>query len=166
MSPTVLRLKNGLQVRVRPATNGDGHAVKHLVYSVLQEYDMQGEPDGEDSCLTDIEGNYTSAGGMFEVVEGDGHGLVGCYGLLPESGEVCELRKMYLSRAVRGQGLGRQLLSRALAEARILGFRRVELTTAAPLKEALALYKSFGFVDCERPGIPARCNRAMALELR
>ena len=74
-----------------------------------------------------------------------------------------ELRKMYVRRERRGQGLGRRLLDRALAWARARGHARVELETATRLEEAVALYRKAGFVP--RPGKPDTCRCDLAFEL-
>jgi len=74
-----------------------------------------------------------------------------------------ELRKMYVRRERRGQGLGRRLLDRALAWARARGHARVELETATRLAEAVALYRKAGFVP--RPGKPDTCRCDLAFEL-
>jgi putative acetyltransferase len=46
----------------------------------------------------------------------------------------CELKKMYCLPQYRGQGLGRTLMEFAPIKARELGFKRMILETAAPLK--------------------------------
>ena len=152
-------------MKVRDGTNADGPAAIEMIFNVLAEYGLKGEPGATDACLQDIEGNYLRSGGAFEVVENDLGQLVGCYGLLPLEPGVCELRKMYLSANVRGQGLGRRLMDRALMKARALGFRRIELDTASCLKEAISLYEKYHFKPIAKAGIPARCDLSMALDL-
>ncbi len=152
-------------MKFRNGTNADGPALSELVFKVLAEYGLKGEPGATDACLQDIEGNYPRAGGAFEVVENERGQLVGCCGLWPLEPGVCELRKMYITAEVRGQGLGRQLMDRVLAKARELGFRRMELDTASCLKEAVSLYEKYGFKPIAKAGIPARCDLSMALDL-
>ncbi len=136
-----------------------------MIFSVLAEYGLRGEPGETDKCLRDIEANYVQRGGCFEVVIGDSGRIVGSWGLYPHEPGVCELRKMYILPSVRGQGLGKQLMERALVRARELGFRRIELDTASRLKEAIGLYEKYGFKPIDKAGIPARCDTAMALDL-
>lgn len=162
---TALALRDGRVVTLRPAVNADRDAVMALIFEVLAEYGLKGETSGTDACVNDLEGNYAGKGGIFEVVLAADGRIVGCYGLMPHEPGVCELRKMYLLREVRGGGLGKALMERALAKARELGFRKVELDTASQLKEAIALYERFGFKTVPKAGIPARCDRAMELEL-
>ena len=152
-------------MEIRQATNADAESVRELIFGVLAEYGLTGDPDGVDADLTDIEANYIRSGGLFEVVEADDGQLVGSVGLLPLRGGVCELRKMYLAPEVRRQGLGKRLLERTLERARALGFRRVELETAGCLVEAINLYTRYGFHPVESDHLAARCDRAFALEL-
>jgi putative acetyltransferase len=60
---------------------------------------------------------------------------------------VGELKRMYVSADVRGQGIGRDLLARLEAEARALGLTRLVLETGTRQTEALALYRRAGFTD-------------------
>ena len=59
--------------------------------------------------------------------------------------QVGELKRMYVAREVRGQGIGRALLDRLEAEARTLGLARLVLETGTRQVEALALYRRAGF---------------------
>src|SRR5690606_5748132 len=126
---------------------------------------MEVELNDTDRCVVDVEKHYFQPGGIFEVLVDANGRVVGSYGLMPHGDDCCELRKMYLYKEYRGKGLGRYMLERALAEARRLGFRRVELETASVLKEAVGLYRAYGFQPIERAGIPARCDGAMGLTL-
>ena len=150
-------------VHFRRATSADGEAVRTLIYRVLSEYDMAPSPERDDRDLYDIADVYR--GGVFEVLVDEANVIIGTYGLRPAANGVCDLRKMYLSAAHRGKGLGRLLLSRAVAQARALGFGRIELETASALKEAVALYEASGFVSLARGNVSGRCNKVMALDI-
>ena len=118
---------------------------------------------GTDADLEDIEASY--GGGLFDLLLGDDDEIVGTVGLYRKSGTVVELRKMYLRKSARGKGHGKRLLEHGIAAARALGYRRIELETAAVLIEAIDLYRKYGFepVDPENP--TPRCDRAFALDL-
>lgn len=151
--------------KLRSATNADREQVKDLVYTVLAEYGLKHDPDTTDADLKDIEQSYLARGGAFRVLEPEGGAIIGAYGLYPMGERSCELRKMYLRKDYRGQGLGRRLLDDALAEARKLGFKSVVLETASVLKEAIALYESYGFVPYQADHLSARCDQAYRLAL-
>src|SRR5215831_10062824 len=130
---------------LRPATNSDRAAIESLVFGVLAEYGLAPDPNGTDADLQDIEAEYRRNGGTFDVLVNENGHIVGSVGLHATSASICEIRKMYLASSARGKGMGRRLLEHALAEAKSLGFSRVELETASVLKEAIALYESYGF---------------------
>jgi molybdate transport system substrate-binding protein len=150
---------------IRPAISTDAAAIRALVASVLDEYRLAPDPDGIDRDLDDPIAAYAGRGGALDAVIDASGKLVGCCGIYPHGSDECELRKMYLAREVRGLGLGRRLLDRALAFARGKGYARVELETASVLESAIALYEAAGFRALERQPAACRCDRAFALEL-
>jgi len=152
-------------LQLRPATNADCEQVRNLVFTVLAEYGLKPDPTCTDADLNDIEQSYFSRGGIFRVLEDKEGAVVGSYGLHATQPGVCELRKMYLHREYRGQGLGRRLLEDALANARQLGFHRVTLETASVLKGAIRLYERHGFKPCEPEHLSCRCDQAYSLDL-
>lgn len=149
----------------RSATNCDGPRVREVVFSILREFGFTPEPEGTDSDLFTIETSYSAGGGAFELLINDDGRIIGTVGLMPHGPGVCELRKMYLEPEHRGRGLGRQMLEHAIATARRLGFGRIELETESRLKDAIKLYRQFGFqpVCCEN--ICDRCDQTFALDL-
>ncbi len=152
--------------RLRPANNRDCDNIASLVDSILREYDLKLDPACTDADIKDIESSYFGRGGMFIVLETEDGSVIGAYGLYPVDEQTCELRKMYLQKAHRGKGLGKLLLEDALSKAKQLGFERMVLETAAVLTEAIALYKSYGFVQYNPQRMSSRCDQAYLLELR
>ena len=153
------------EIVIRSATNADAEAIKNLIFGVLREYNLKPEPCGTDSDLDDIEASYIKRGGIFEVLETPGGKLLGTIGLFPVNAETVELRKMYFSPELRGKGVGKKTLLRVIERARELGFRRIYLETNSVLREAIGLYKKFGFVETEEKHA-ARCDQAFFLELK
>ncbi|HXN16210.1 MAG TPA: GNAT family N-acetyltransferase, partial [Usitatibacter sp.] len=150
---------------IRGASATDLAPIRDIVYTVLSEYGLAPDPSGTDADLADIEANYFAPGGRFEVAVGADGRIAGCCGLVPRDADAGELRKMYLRKDVRGFGIGGRLLRRALAFARNRGYQRIELETAAVLKEAIALYRGAGFKPIERKHLARRCDQAYGLEL-
>ena len=60
---------------------------------------------------------------------------------------VCEMNRMYVSDEARGHGIGRALVGRLIDRAREMGFRQMTLSALPRHHEALALYRSVGFVE-------------------
>jgi putative acetyltransferase len=151
--------------RLRPANNKDCEKIANLVYDVLKEYNLKPDPEATDADLKDIEHSYFERGGTFYVLEEKDGSIIGAYGLYRLEKQTCELRKMYLHSAYRGKGLGKFLLDSALSKASHLGFNRIILETASVLKEAISLYKSYGFIEYEPEHLSSRCDQAYILEL-
>jgi putative acetyltransferase len=152
--------------KLRRARNKDCDNIARLVYGVLQEYGLKPDPACTDADTKDIESSYFGRGGTFFVLEDKNGSIIGAYGLYPIDKKTCELRKMYLHKAHRGKGLGKFLLEDALSKARQLGFRMMILETASVLKEAIALYKSYGFVEYKADHLSSRCDQAFTLVLK
>jgi molybdate transport system substrate-binding protein len=160
----VLRRRAGFGgCSIRPATSDDHDPVRAVVSSVLDEYRIAPDPADADLDLADIQATYFTGGTLDVVTDPDGR-VVGSCGIVRLDAERCELKKMYLLPAARHRGIGGRLLDRAVAFARGRGFRRIELTTASALVEAIAMYRRHGFMPIEREK-PSRCDQAFALEI-
>ena len=74
---------------------------------------------------------------------------VGCGAVKHHPGGVTDIKRMWISPSARGLGLGRRLLDHLEAAARAGGARVAHIETSASLTEALALYRSAGWVEVE-----------------
>ena len=72
---------------------------------------------------------------------------IGCGGVKHHPGEPTEIKRMWISPDARGLGLGRRLLEHLEACARAAGARVAHIETSGVLNEALALYRSAGWVE-------------------
>ena len=73
---------------------------------------------------------------------------------------VCEMKRVFVSDRARGTGLGKKLVTTLIDAARAEGYHVMKLDTGALLSEAIGLYQSLGFSDCEPyNGYPERLNR-------
>ena len=72
---------------------------------------------------------------------------IGCGAVKYHPGAPTEIKRMWISPAARGLGLGRRLLEHLEACARKSGARAARIETSAVLTEALALYHSAGWVE-------------------
>ena len=76
------------------------------------------------------------------------HGeAIGCGAVKHHAGAPTEIKRMWIAPAARGLGLGRRLLEVLEACARASGARAARIETGAVLTEALALYRSTGWVE-------------------
>ncbi len=139
---------------------GDEEDVFRIVKHVLAEYGLATDTEKTDADLKDINKSYILSGGAFRILESDGR-TIGSYGLYATTRKSCELRKMYLLPEFRGRGLGKKMMEDALRVARALGFVEMTLETNSRLKEAIELYKAYGFTEFTSSHLSDRCDSAM-----
>jgi GNAT superfamily N-acetyltransferase len=89
--------------------------------------------------------------GAFMVAYRDGV-PVGCGAVRLLDANTAELKRMYVTPAARGEGIGRAVLAALEAEARRIGARRLLLETGIRQTTALRLYEGSGFCHIEPYG--------------
>jgi putative acetyltransferase len=151
--------------QIRSWQPSDRSAAAEVIRVALQEYGLGWEPAGADRDVLEVEACYLDQDGEFWVVE-QNHQVVGTSAYYPiERGErAVEIRKMYLARTVRGQGLGTFLLQELEAAIVARGYCQIWIETASILKEAVQLYEKNGY----RPATgveTARCDRVYLKQL-
>lgn len=83
-------------------------------------------------------------GVRFFVARLDGR-AIGCGGYLSGANRSAELKRMFTTNAIRGQGFGRAILQAVEESARHEGIEILQLETGVKSTEALGLYRRFGY---------------------
>lgn len=98
--------------------------------------------------------DYRAPGGTFLLVVSDSGEVLGCAGLrtieTEAFGTLAEIKRMWVSPALRGQGAGRALVERLHDEARQRGLAQVVLDSKRDLVDARRLYLAAGYVEVDR----------------
>jgi putative acetyltransferase len=144
---------------IRSWQSHDRDAAAEVIRTALAEYGLGWEPTGADADVLQIETAYWAKGGQFWVVEQAGE-VVGTAAFYPidRGDRAVEIRKMYLRADVRGQGLGRYLLTQLEQTIAAEGHQQIWIETASILREAVILYEQSGY----QPGTDVetdRCDR-------
>ena len=96
-----------------------------------------------ESEVASLPGPYAPPEGGFLLGRRDGH-PVACGGYRAmEDG--CELKRIYVRPAWRGEGHGRTIVEALIREATTAGYRTMRLDTLPDFVAAAALYRSLGF---------------------
>jgi len=100
--------------------------------------------------LASLPGEYAAPGGALLLAFVDGQ-LAGCVGMraLPEAdhADACEMKRLYVRRAFRGFGLGRQLAQALIDRAIQAGYSNMLLDTLDDMEAARGLYEALGFEE-------------------
>lgn len=103
---------------------------------------------GFEAELAGLPGAYAPPRGQMLLARAARDGrLIGLVALrpVPAAPDLCEMKRLYVSPAARGLGLGRSLALAVMDEARRLGYGRMRLDTLPSMTEAQALYRALGF---------------------
>lgn len=111
---------------------------------IVQQYDPMLDIDR-------VQANYFDGQGTFLVVM-DENTVIGCGGIKYLDHEVCELKRMWLQKNYRRQGLGFKLAQMLLSFAKQAGYKVIRLDVFDPNKQkpAIAFYRKLGFYEIAR----------------
>ena len=103
-----------------------------------------------DAELAQLPGEYAAPRGHLLLAEVDG-AIAGCCALRPldsaDYPNAAEMKRLYVRKAFRGFGLGRELAEAVLDAARQGGYACVLLDTLDEMESARALYTDLGFEE-------------------
>jgi putative acetyltransferase len=100
-----------------------------------------------DQEIAELPGKYSPPSGRL-LLAFIGERMAGCIGLRKLDEETCEMKRLFLRPEFRGKGLGRELVSAVLHEARMIGYTRMRLDTLpGKMDSAISLYRAIGFRD-------------------
>jgi DNA-binding MarR family transcriptional regulator len=142
----VRRLLTAGIVEIRPSDPG-GPEARRCIGAYFAELDRRSETGFDPSEGPSADPHeLRPPAGLFLLATLRGE-PVGCGALKHHPGAPSEIKRMWVAGSVRGLGLGRRLLSELEAHAAEHGARAVRLDTNRHLAEAIALYRSAGYVE-------------------
>jgi ribosomal protein S18 acetylase RimI-like enzyme len=104
---------------------------------------------GVDLSFQDLDHELATLDSFYELIlvaRDDGR-AAGCVALRRIDVAICEMKRLYVRAASRGQDLGRQLAEHIIDAARQRGYTRMRLDTLPTMTAAIPMYQSLGFVE-------------------
>ncbi len=102
-----------------------------------------------DEELATLPGAYAPPDGRLYLAYSDDQ-LAGCGALKKLDDGICEMKRLFVRDAFRGQKIGVELIDRILADSRAIGYKKIRLDTYPPkMGKAVSLYESYGFKKIE-----------------
>lgn len=133
-----------------PTTSEELEAVRDIFREYAQGLDVDLCFQQFDQELADLPGDYAAPWGALLLATVDGE-VAGCCALraldTTDYPNAAEMKRLYVRKAFRGFGLGRQLAEAALDAARQRGYGCVLLDTLDDMEAARALYEGLGFEE-------------------
>lgn len=144
-----------MSASVRQAGRADADAIGRLLHDFNTEFeDVTPGPE----ALAERVAELIAEGEMVVLLAGDGPDGLAVLRFrrsIWTPGLECYLAELYVAPALRGRGLGRELMQRALQVARERGADYIDLVTGEDDAAARLLYESLGFDNrAGKPGGP------------
>jgi putative acetyltransferase len=121
------------------------------VRALFREYERFLEVDlcfqGFAEELATLPGRYAPPQGRL-LLAWAGEQAAGCVALRPLDDGACEMKRLFIRSAYRGQGLGLMLAQRIIHEAIAVGYTVMRLDTLDTLERAMRIYENLGFQRC------------------
>ena len=150
-------------IQINPFTPSDLEDFQRISYQWLSQYDLLEEEDIR--ILSHPQEVILGPGGCIFVARQDDN-MVGTVSLIPAGEHTFELAKMAVIPECRGQGLWKRLMEHAISAASHMCAKRIILYTNSRLKEALSLYRKYGFEEVKLSGLKYQMTDiAMVLSL-
>ncbi len=105
---------------------------------------------GFEEEVNTLPGKYGSPEGKLYIVKSDNK-FSGCIALRKLEDGICEMKRLYLQPELRGKGIGNELVSKIIHDAKDLGYKKMRLDTIKEkMPNAVRMYEKYGFVKTEK----------------
>ena len=137
-------MKSSSALKIRPWKHSDSPQIVALITTILKQEFPQDQAAYPAEDLKDLAKTYGGTKDLFLVAEEEGR-VVGTCGVKADGDQTAILRRLFVSSAHRGQGVGKGLLQEALSYCRKKGFQEVVIRTTAAMEQATHLCRCAGF---------------------
>lgn len=141
-----------------PATVADAPEVIELLARIWEEYAFIWDPVTEVPDLFRFDAHYAPPYGAFWIVRDDAGVVVGSIGIERVDEGTAEIHRLYLDAHLRGRGMGKALMEKALAWCRANAITRLVLWSDTRFEHSHRLYHRMGFAHMGERTVPNDIN--------
>lgn len=132
--------------RIAPVRSDDDlAAVAALFDAYAASLDVDLAYQGYGAERAGLPGKYGPPQGELLLARGPEGRALGCVALRPLEDGACEMKRLYVSPAARGTGLGAALAEAVVRMAALRGYAEIRLDTLPTMAAAIGLYERMGF---------------------
>ena len=137
---------------IKPAVKADCSGCAALLLEQLREHNLPADPASLRAVVKQMVGN--PAHGFILVAKSEGNivgvAFVSIVLSIEHAGNVAWLEELYVTPAMRAQGIGASLVAALLKKARADGIKAVDLEIDAGHARVASLYRRYGFQPLPR----------------
>ena len=139
---------------IRQIQRSDNEKLAAIIRSAFVEYDApQTGSVYSDAATDDLFALFQNEKSVLWVAEEHGK-ISGCGGVYHTAGlpdDCAELVKLYLDKAARGKGIGKQLMNKCIESAKLLGYQSLYIESLPHFSNAVNMYERAGFTHLSAP---------------
>lgn len=104
---------------------------------------------GIEKELRELPGDYAPPYGRL-LLAIDEDQVAGCVAIRKIASDICEMKRLYVRPPHRGRGLGNELATTIIDDARSIGYKKMRLDTLpGRMEKAVSMYHALGFKEIE-----------------
>ncbi len=154
-----------IEYRITDYRPPDQEDLVRFFREVLGDLGFNFDLETKDRDLCRVPHVYQSHNGRFLLSRARGQ-VVGTIALRQLDKNTCELKRFYVLKQYRGDGIGNNLLNKLLAHARAGPWDGIRLDTSSKSPAAISLFRKHGFVEIGRYNGDPCAETFMELRLR
>jgi len=102
---------------------------------------------GFEEEVNSLPGKYSPPDGRLYIAK-DNSSYIGCIALRKIEDGICEMKRLYLTEAARGKGIGYKMIELIIQDAKDIGYKVMRLDTIKEkMPKAVSLYELYGFKE-------------------